>query len=98
MKKHAYALGGAGLMLGASLLAVNAQTIAELPDPPEFSAQSEPIFVSISDILEYRALPEYHEPDWVTEKYVDAGTLPPVAGRPRSSRYCPPRSAPAPCW
>ena len=82
MRKHEYALRGAGLMLGVSLLAVPAfgQGV-ELPDPPEFSAQSEPIFVSISDILEYKALPEYHEPDWVTSKYVDAGTLPPVAER-----------------
>ena len=82
MKKHAMALGGAGLMLGVSLLAVQAQDLTgELPDPPAFAAQSEPNFVSISDILEYRALPEYHEPDWVTSKYVDAGTLPPVAER-----------------
>ena len=82
MKKHAMALGGAGLMLGVSLLAVHAQDLTgELPDAPAFAAQSEPNFVSISDILEYKALPEYHEPDWVTSKYVDAGTLPPVAER-----------------
>ena len=82
MRKHVYALGGAGLMLGVSLLAVQAQDLTgELPDPPEFSAQSEPNFVSVSDIQEYKALPEYHEPDWVTAKYVEAGTLPPVAER-----------------
>ncbi|HTO27457.1 MAG TPA: ABC transporter substrate-binding protein [Devosia sp.] len=82
MKRHTIALGGAGLMLGVSLLAIPAQELtAELPEPPEFSAQSEPIFVSVSDILEYKALPEYHEPDWVTTKYVEAGTLPPVAER-----------------
>lgn len=64
------------------MLAIPAQELTgELPDPPEFAAQSEPIFVSVGDILEYRALPEYHEPDWVTSKYVDAGTLPPVAER-----------------
>ncbi len=82
MRRHTIALGGAGLMLGVSLLAVQAQELTgELPDPPEFAAQSEPIFVSVSDILEYKALPEYHEPDWVTSKYVEAGTLPPVAER-----------------
>ena len=82
MKRHTIALGGAGLMLSVSLLAIPAQELTgELPDPPEFAAQSEPNFVSISDILEYKALPEYHEPDWVTAKYVDAGTLPPVAER-----------------
>lgn len=82
MRRHAFALGGAGLMLGVSLLAIPAQELTgELPDPPEFAAQSEPIFVSVSDIQEYKALPEYHEPDWVTSKYVDAGKLPPVAER-----------------
>lgn len=82
MRKHAMALGGAGLMVGVSLLAVQAQELTgELPDPPAFAAQSEPNFVSISEIMEYKALPEYHEPDWVTSKYVDVGTLPPVAER-----------------
>ena len=82
MKRHTIALGGAGLMLGVSLLAINAQELTgELPDPPAFAAQSEPNFVSVTDILEYKALPEYHEPDWVTSKYVDAGTLPPVKDR-----------------
>ena len=82
MTKHIYALGGAGLLLSVSMLALPAQELTgELPDPPDFAAQSEPNFVSVSDILEYRALPEYHEPDWVTSKYVDAGTLPPVAER-----------------
>ncbi|MGV8854454.1 MAG: ABC transporter substrate-binding protein [Devosia sp.] len=82
MTRHAMALGGAGLMLGISLLAVQAQDLTgELPDPPAFAAQSEPNFVSISDILEFKALPEYHEPAWVTSKYVDTGKLPPVAER-----------------
>lgn len=82
MRKHNYALGGAGLLLSVSMLAIPAQELTgELPDPPEFAAQSEPIFVSVGDILEFKALPEYHEPDWVTSKYVDAGTLPPVAER-----------------
>jgi peptide/nickel transport system substrate-binding protein len=82
MTKHIYALGGAGLLLSVSMLALPAQELTgELPDPPDFAAQSEPIFVSVSDIQEYKALPEYHEPDWVTAKYVEAGTLPPVAER-----------------
>ncbi|MGV8831025.1 MAG: ABC transporter substrate-binding protein [Devosia sp.] len=82
MRKHAMALGGAGLMLGVSLMAVQAQDLtAAVPDAPAFAAQSQPNFVSLSDILEYKALPEYHEPAWVTSKYVDAGTLPPVAER-----------------
>ncbi|WP_137152821.1 ABC transporter substrate-binding protein [Devosia sp. FKR38] len=82
MKRHAMALGGAGLMLGVSLLAVQAQDgMGKVPEPPAFAAQSEPNFVSISDMLEYKALPEYHEPEWVTKNFVDTGKLPPVAER-----------------
>jgi peptide/nickel transport system substrate-binding protein len=51
------------------------------PPPPEFEAQGTPDFVSVSDILEFRALPAYSEPDWVTENFVNAGLLPPVAER-----------------
>ncbi|EHH09868.1 ABC transporter, periplasmic alpha-galactoside binding protein [Mesorhizobium amorphae CCNWGS0123] len=38
-------------------------------------------YVARDSILEFKALPEYHEPDWVTEKYVKAGKLPPVKDR-----------------
>ncbi len=75
------ALGGAGLLLSVSLSAVSAQQEwTTPPDPPEFAAQSEPIFVSVSDIQEFKALPEYHEPEFV-KAFVDAGKLPPVAER-----------------
>lgn len=59
MKTHAYALGGAGLMLGISLLAVQAQTVAPTtpPDAPQFDAQQVPTFVGIADIQEFKALP-----------------------------------------
>jgi peptide/nickel transport system substrate-binding protein len=71
----------------ALLLASTAMGVAQdaqpttPPAPPEFSAQGTPTFVGVADILEYRALPEYHEPDWVTANFVDAGLLPPVAER-----------------
>ncbi|WDR04180.1 ABC transporter substrate-binding protein [Devosia algicola] len=83
MSKHAIALGGASLLLGVSLIATQAQTVAPTtpPDPPTFAAQGTPNFVGISDIQEFKALPEYHEPSWVTEKFVDTGKLPPVAER-----------------
>jgi peptide/nickel transport system substrate-binding protein len=82
MRNRKIALGGAALLLGVSALAAQAQvTPTTPPDPPEFAAQSEPVFVGISDILEYRALPEYHEPEWVTRNFVDTGLLPPVAER-----------------
>src|SRR5689334_9563678 len=83
MTERKLALAGA-LMLGVSIFASQAfaqATPAPLPDPPKFDAQQSPNFVSISDIMEYKALPAYHEPDWVTEQFVKAGKLPPVAER-----------------
>ena len=82
MRTHLIALGGAGLMLGVSMLAAQAQTVAPTtpPEPPKFDAQQVPTFVGVKDILEFKALPEYHEPDFV-KAFVDAGTLPPVAER-----------------
>jgi peptide/nickel transport system substrate-binding protein len=79
MYRHLKALGGAGLLVGVSVAAVQAQTMP--PDPPKFEAQQAPVFVGIGDILEYKALPQYSEPGWVTSKYVDAGQLPPVGER-----------------
>lgn len=83
MHRKLSTLTGAGLLLGVSALAAQAQMVEPTtpPDPPAFPAQSEPVFVGISDILEYRALPEYHEPEWVTEKFVKTGKLPPVGER-----------------
>ena len=79
MRRHITALYGASLLLGVATLGAQAQTLP--PDPPVFEAQQSPNFVGIGDILEYKALPEYHEPAWVTEKYVDTGMLPPVEER-----------------
>ena len=81
--KHMRALSGAALLLGVSILAVQAQTLAPTtpPDPPKFDAQQSPNFVSVSDIMEFKALPAYHEPEWVTKQFVDTGKLPPVAER-----------------
>ena len=53
------------------MLSAQAQTVP--PDPPKFDAQQSPTFVGISDLYEYKALPEYHEPAWVTAKFVDTG-------------------------
>lgn len=77
------ALAGA-LLLGTSVLAGQAfaqVATAPLPDPPKFAAQQTPNFVGISDILEYKALPAYHEPQWVTDQFVKTGKLPPVQDR-----------------
>jgi len=82
MRRHLFALGGASLLLGVSMIASQAQTVAPTtpPDPPKFEAQGTPVFVGVADMLEYKALPEYHEPDFV-KAFVDAGKLPPVAER-----------------
>jgi peptide/nickel transport system substrate-binding protein len=72
----------AALLLGTAPGAIWAQVVEPTapPPPPEFPAQGEPVFVNRDQIFTYRALPEYHEPEWVTG-FVDAGKLPPVAER-----------------
>ena len=72
----------ATLMLGVSAMAVQADMMAPTtpPDAPKFDAQGEPVFVNRSDIYDYRALPAYSEPAWVTA-FVTAGKLPPLADR-----------------
>jgi peptide/nickel transport system substrate-binding protein len=79
MDRQIKVLCGASLLLGASVIAARSQTLP--PDPPKFEAQQSPDFVGIGDILEFKALPQYHEPAWVTEKYVKTGKLPPVGER-----------------
>ncbi|GLQ55216.1 ABC transporter substrate-binding protein [Devosia nitrariae] len=83
MRKHAFALGGASLLLSVSFIATQAQTIETTtpPDPPEFAAQTEPVFVGVTDIMEYRALDSYNEPEWIKTNFVDTGKLPPVEER-----------------
>jgi peptide/nickel transport system substrate-binding protein len=83
MNKHILALGGASLLLSVSVIATQAQMVAPTtpPDPTPFAAQGTPNFVSASDIFTYKALPEYHEPDWVTAQFVTTGKLPPVKDR-----------------
>ncbi|MEO6607930.1 MAG: ABC transporter substrate-binding protein, partial [Aestuariivirga sp.] len=73
----------AGLLaLGVSATAVLADGAkpAPLPDAPKFDAQGQVKFVGVGDILEYKALGEYHEPDFVAalEK---AGKLPALKDR-----------------
>src|SRR3569833_681417 len=84
MRRHLKALSGAGLLLGVSLMTANAQQLAApvpVHNPPKFAAQGTPIFVNPEYIWTYKALPAYHEPDWVTKQFVDTGKLPPVKDR-----------------
>lgn len=71
------------LAVSASAIALSAgMSYAEPPpEPATFKAQTKVHYVLGSDILEYKALPEYHEPDWVTEKFVKTGKLPAVKDR-----------------
>jgi peptide/nickel transport system substrate-binding protein len=71
------------LAVGVSMLAFPALASepAVPPEPAEFKAQAPITYVPRDSILEFKSLPEYHEPEWVTEKYVKAGELPPVKDR-----------------
>jgi peptide/nickel transport system substrate-binding protein len=82
VQRYLLTLGGAGLLASVSAVAALAAEAGTVPpDPPKFEAQQSPVFVSIGDIMEYKALPEYHEPAWVTTNFVDKGKLPPVKDR-----------------
>ncbi|WP_029075090.1 ABC transporter substrate-binding protein [Kaistia adipata] len=83
MKHSVLALSAASLLLGVSVSAALAQVKAPInpPDPPKFDAQGQVDYVGAADILEYKALPEYHEPDWVTKNFVETGKLPAVKDR-----------------
>lgn len=72
----------AALLVGAPASAVQADMVSPTvpPEPANFSAQQEPVFVNRSDIQEYKALDAYAEPDFV-KAFVDAGKLPPVGER-----------------
>lgn len=76
------AVASAMLVLGGSQM-VLAKSVepGPLPEPPKFEAQGQVKFVGVKDIFEYKALPKYSEPDWVTSGFVKAGKLPPVAER-----------------
>ena len=82
MNTHIRRAAVAALLLGVSGIAVQAEILAPTtpPDAPKFDAQGEPTFVNRADIYEYKALPAYSEPAYVTE-FVTAGKLPPVAER-----------------
>jgi len=53
----------------------------EFPAAPEIDLGGVPVIpMAIDQIVTYKALPEYHEPEWVTA-LVEAGELPPVEER-----------------
>ena len=71
------------LAVGVSMLAFPALASEPTvpPEPAEFKAQAPITYVPRDSILEFKSLPEYHEPEWVTEKFVKTGGLPSVKDR-----------------
>ncbi len=73
----------AALTIATSAIAISAYAAEPTvpPVPPVFPAEGKIKYVERNSILEFKALPEYHEPAWVTEKFVKTGKLPPVKDR-----------------
>lgn len=73
----------AALTIATSAIAISANAAEPTvpPVPPVFPAEGKIKYVERNSILEFKALPEYHEPAWVTEKFVKTGKLPPVKDR-----------------
>jgi peptide/nickel transport system substrate-binding protein len=67
--------------MSAGFAAAQSGETAPVPEPPKFEAQGQIQYVNRADIMEYKALPAYSEPEWVTTQFVDTGKLPPVAER-----------------
>ncbi|MEO6014766.1 MAG: ABC transporter substrate-binding protein [Devosia sp.] len=82
MRKWNYRWGVVSLLLGVSIVTAHAQVVEPTlpPEPPKFDAQSTPIFVGVKDILEFKSLPQYHEPEYMAA-FEKAGLLPPLAER-----------------
>lgn len=57
------------LGLGVSMIALSANAFETTtpPEPPQFPAEGKINYVARDSILEFKALPSYSEPDWITE-------------------------------
>lgn len=75
-------LMAATLALGISATAALADGAkpGQLPDPPKFDAQGKVTLVGIGDILTYKALPSYNEPDYI-KALEKAGKIPELKDR-----------------
>ncbi|QND45157.1 ABC transporter substrate-binding protein (plasmid) [Rhizobium lusitanum] len=73
----------AALTIATSAIAMSAHASEPTvpPVPPVFPAEGKIKYVARDSILEFKALPEYHEPAWVTDNFVKTGKLPPVKDR-----------------
>ena len=73
----------AALSLGVSFIAVSAHAFEPTtpPEPPKFPAEGKVTYVPRDSILEFKALPQYSQPEWVAEKFEKTGKLPPLKDR-----------------
>ncbi|WP_316863310.1 ABC transporter substrate-binding protein [uncultured Cohaesibacter sp.] len=73
----------AALMLGTAAIASSAcaSEMQSAPDAPNFPNQNKVTYVGIADVIQFKALDKYSEPDWVTKQFVETGKLPPVKDR-----------------
>lgn len=83
MKSVTHTAKTAALLLGVSVFAVAAfaSEPTVVPEAPPFPGQGKITYVPRDSIEEFKALPSYSEPDWVTEKFVKTGKLPSVKER-----------------
>jgi peptide/nickel transport system substrate-binding protein len=70
-----------GLSFGMAALGAELASPSTPPDPPAFGTGSASTMVGPTDIVEFRHLAAYHEPDWVTRDFVEKGLLPPIDHR-----------------
>ena len=79
--RNAGILAGLALSVSAAALNAYASEATVPPAPADFPAEGKINYVARDSIREFKALPEYHEPDWVTKNFVATGKLPPVKDR-----------------
>ncbi|AJY48438.1 periplasmic alpha-galactoside-binding protein [Martelella endophytica] len=71
----------AGISALALTAGAHASEMTVVPEQPDFPAQTKITYVPRDAIEEFKSLPSYSEPEWVTEKFVDTGELPPLEER-----------------
>jgi len=70
-----------GALMAAPVASMAADAVpSALPKGAPFPGMGQPMRLGQSELLEYKALPGYHQPEWM-DPLVEAGKLPPVAER-----------------
>ncbi|MCD1633311.1 ABC transporter substrate-binding protein [Martelella mediterranea] len=79
--RHLASVLAAGISTLAFVSGALASEMTVVPPQPDFPAQAKITYVPRNAIEEFRSLPSYSEPEWVTEQFVETGALPPVEER-----------------